>query len=357
MVLALCAFFSGLLYSATPQELAAKANLQTRMQETHVPAVSVAVIHNGRIAWAHAWGATPGTLFQAASISKPVAALAALHMSQYGNFTLDEDVNNKLKSWKVPDNEFTNEKKVTLRGILSHSAGLTVHGFPGYAATAPLPSLIQILDGSQPANTKPIRVDTRPGSLYRYSGGGYTILQQLMIDRLSKPFPEIMDMIVLRKLGMTNSTYEQPLPPDKAAHAATAHYRDGKPLPGKWHIYPEMAAAGLWTTPTDLAKFAIEIREAWFGRSNRIIEQATARAMLTPQVGMHGLGPTVNGEGNLLRFGHGGSNAGFKCVFTMLLESGHGAVIMTNADLGGQLAEQLLRTIAELEAWPTGWNK
>ena len=142
------------------------------------------------------------TLFQAASISKPVAALAALHLSQYGNYTLDENVNDKLKSWKVPDNEFTAKQKVTVRELLSHSAGLTVHGFPGYAASAPLPTLVQILNGEKPANTAPIRVNVEPGTLWRYSGGGYTVVQQLMIDRLSKPFPAILQMAVLGPVGM-----------------------------------------------------------------------------------------------------------------------------------------------------------
>ncbi|MBI4907041.1 MAG: beta-lactamase family protein [Acidobacteria bacterium] len=357
MMLAIWILFSGLLYSATPQEVAEKAKLEQLMRDMHVPAVSVAVLQNGKIAWAHAWGATPDTLFQAASISKPVAALAALHFSQYGNFTLDEDVNGKLKSWKVPENEFTREKKVTLRGILSHSAGITVHGFPGYATDAPIPSVVQILNGEKPANTAAIRVDVKPGSLYRYSGGGYTVMQQLLIDRLGKPFPEIMDMIVLRKLGMTNSTYEQPLPTEKASRAAIAHGSEGKPITGKWHVYPEMAAAGLWTTPTDLARFAIEVREAWLGRSNKVIEQGTARQMLTRQVGSHGLGPSITGSGNALTFGHGGSNAGFRCGFSMVLSTGHGAVVMTNGDRGGRVAQQVILSIAELDGWPTGWDK
>lgn len=199
------------------------------------------------------------TLFQAGSISKPVAALAALRLVEQGKLSLDEDVNAKLVSWKVPGNEFTKEQKVTLRRLLTHSAGLTVHGFPGYAAGAQVPTLVQVLNGEKPANTPAIRVDTVPGRLWRYSGGGYTIMQQLLIDVTQKSFPELMRQLVLEPAGMKHSTYEQPLPPARAGEAATAHDANGQPVKGQFHTYPEMAAAGLWTTPTDLALLAIEL--------------------------------------------------------------------------------------------------
>lgn len=328
------------------------------MEELHVPAVSIAVMEAGKIAWTTAYGpVTKDTMFQAASISKPVAATAALHMMQNGNFTLDENVNDKLKSWKVPDNEFTKEKKVTLRGIMSHSAGLTVHGFPGYEAGAEVPSLVQILNGVKPANTAAIRVDILPGTKWRYSGGGYTVMQQLMIDRMNWTFPQIMDRMVLSKIGMKHSTYEQPLPKKLESHAAIAHNGEGQPIPGKWHTYPEMAAAGLWTTPSDLALWAIEIREAYLGKSNKVIERSTAQQMLTRQYQSHGLGPGLAGSGSTLSFQHGGSNAGYQCVLVMLAESGNGVVVMTNGDRGGRLGGEIVKALAQINSWPEYMTK
>src|SRR5579859_5620865 len=244
-------------------------DIEKLMKLYDVPGFSVAVIEDYKIAWAKSYGVTepggknpvtPKTLFQAGSISKPVAATGMLALVQQGKLSLDEDVNVKLKSWRVPENEFTKEQKVTLRRLASHSAGLTVHGFPGYDVDEKVPTLVQIFNGEKPANTAPIRVDFVPGSDERYSGGGITIEQQLMMDVSGKQFPALMKELVLDKVGMSDSSYEQPLPAARAAMTAGGAYGDGKPVHGKWHVYPEMAAAGLWTTPTDLAKFAMRLR-------------------------------------------------------------------------------------------------
>jgi len=327
--------------------------LSERMKFHHVPAVSVAVIHAGQIVWAKGYGeAKEDTLFQAASISKPVTALAALAMVRKGQLSLDEDVNSKLKSWKVPDNEFTAQQKVTLRQLLSHSAGMTVHGFAGYAAAEPLPSLIQILNGEKPANNEPIRVDVLPVSVWRYSGGGFTVVQQLMIDTAGKPFPDILHDAVLGPVGMTHSTYQQPLPIALRAKAAQAYRPDGKPVDGGWHTYPEMAAAGLWTTPSDLARFAIEVRKEALGQSELVLTTELAKAMLTRQKDDYGLGLGLSGDGQSLRFGHGGANEGYRCDFQMYLDSGDGAAVMTNSDSGNSLSSEIFRSIAGAYGWP-----
>ena len=223
-----------------------------------MPGLSIAVVDNFHIVWTKAYGVieagsntpvTPRTLFQAGSISKPVAASGALYLVEQGKLSLDEDVNQKLKTWKVPENEFTKTEKVTLRRVMSHTAGLTVHGFPGYDVNDSVPTLVQIFNGEKPANTAPIRVDFVPGTQSRYSGGGVTIEQQLMIDVTGKPFPALMREFVLDKIGMTDSSYEQPLPPARAAITASGTYADGKTVHGRWHIYPEMAAAGCGPHP------------------------------------------------------------------------------------------------------------
>ena len=332
-----------------------KSSLADRMAFHKVPALSVAVIKDFKVEWARAYGfrdveekspAAVETLFQAASISKPVAAAAALHFAEKGLLDLDEDVNAMLVSWKVPGNEFTAKQKVTLREILSHSAGLTVHGFPGYPTGQPVAMLLQILDGQKPANTAPIRVDVLPGSLWRYSGGGYTIMQQLLIDVLGKPFPEIMKETVLAPAGMTQSTYEQPLPEALLARAAVGYGPNEKPVGGRRHVYPEMAAAGLWTTAGDLCRFAIEIMNAYDGRSDKVISQGMAKAMLTVQKAPSGLGFMLQGEGQDFRFSHSGGNAGFICDLVAFPARGVGMAIMTNGEGGGALISELERSIA-----------
>ena len=333
--------------------------LADRMASLHVPGVSIAVIHNGKLEWARGFGVskiggpavTPYTLFQAASISKPVTAMGVLHWVELGKLDLDSDVNQTLKRWKIPSSGLTDQKPVTAHELLSHTAGLTVHGFAGYASGAPLPNLEQILDGLPPANSPAIRVDTVPGTTWRYSGGGYVVLQQLMEDLTGEPFAKLMKETVLDPIGMTHSTYAQPLPDGRLAEFAMPYGMDGKPISGGPHVYPEMAPAGLWTTPSDLARFAIEIQRSLRGNSNRVLSVATTRLMLSGGLNNWGLGVHLGGEKNHPFFEHGGANAGYRCELTVY-NTGDGAIIMTNADSGGQLTEELRRTIAHEYAWP-----
>jgi CubicO group peptidase (beta-lactamase class C family) len=333
--------------------------LADRMAALHVPGVSIAVIHDGRIEWARGFGVTriggpavtPDTLFQAASISKPVTAMAVMHIVESGKLDLDTDVNQYLKSWKVPANNFTEKTKVTLRALLTHTAGVTVHGFPGYASDAARPSVLQILNGEKPANTPAIRVDMAPGTEWRYSGGGFVITQVLLQDVTGQAFPTLMHDLVLAPAGMTRSTYEQPLPQNRLAEAAMPYRSDGQPVPGGPHVYPEMAPAGLWTTPSDLARFAMEIQNALTGKSKAVLSAATARAMLVPGKNNWGLGFGVGGSAAHPYFTHGGANEGFQCNM-VAYNTGDGAAIMTNSDSGGQLAGEILRTIAHEYGWP-----
>ena len=333
----------------------------TEMNNHGIVGVSVAIIEDGELRTAKGYGftdksaatrVTTNTLFQAGSVSKPVAALAALRMVEAGRLSLDGDVNRSLKQWQVPENQFTKDEKVTLRRILSHSAGLTVHGFPGYQADSRLPTLRQILDGSKPANTAAIQVNVVPGSTWRYSGGGYTVMQQMMIDVARKPFPVLMKEAVLAPLQMTASTYEQPLPADRARLAATGYYPNGKEVKGKWHIYPEMAAAGLWTTPSDLARFAIGIQKALAARSILVLSSSMTRRMLTVQKGNDGLGLFLKGSGKKLRFDHGGRDEGFDTLLMADAESGHGVVIMINANDNSGAVNRMVEAVRKEYHWP-----
>jgi CubicO group peptidase (beta-lactamase class C family) len=330
--------------------------LTEQMEQYKVPGVSIAVINHGDIEWAQGYGmadveeqrpVTTETLFQAASISKPVVAMAALSLVEQGMLGLDEDVNGKLISWQVPENEFTTKNKVTLRRLLNHSAGTTVWGFPGYTSSETVPTAVGVLNGQ--GNTDPILVYKEPGESWQYSGGGYTIVQLLLSDVAGKPFPMIMSEMVLQPIGMNTSTYEQPLPGRWHIHAASGYQENGSKVKGNWHTYPEMAAAGLWTTPTDLARFAIEIQRAYAGEEEIILTQTMMRQMLTSGMNSHGLGPVISEDG--LRFGHGGANEGFRCEFMAFIEGGNGVIVMTNSDNGGALARDIILSIAEVYGW------
>lgn len=331
------------------------------MKVYFIPGLSLAVINNYALEWEEGYGVresgaaspvTPETLFQAASISKPVAAVTALYYVERGILGLDEDVNLRLRLWKIPENAWTRKGKVTLRGLLSHTAGLTVPRFPGYAEGKEVPTLRQILDGAKPANTPPVKVDIEIGSRHRYSGGGYAVLQQLLVDVLGRPFPNIVRDAVLIKLDMSQSTFEQPLSQSLAGRAASGHRPNGSVLPGKWHTYPEMAAAGLWTTATDLARFALEILLAKEGKSDRILSHVMVEMMLTPVKEGYGLGFIVKGSGQDLQFSHSGGNEGFRCRMIAYPKRGQGAVIMTNSDLGGDFIPEVLRSLSAEYGWP-----
>ncbi|HEY3928591.1 MAG TPA: serine hydrolase [Candidatus Koribacter sp.] len=339
--------------------------LTEEMTRRHIPAVSVAVIHNGTLRWAHAWGtlnpeggplATSDSLFQAASISKSLASMAALHLVQEGKLSLDAPVQTELKSWTLPQNSFTAKQPVTLRELLSHTAGTNVHGFPGYATTDPVPTLQQVLDGVKPANTEAIRVITLPGQAFSYSGGGFTIAQQMMIDATGQSFPQIMQSLVLGPVAMRHSTYQQPLPSDRLKEVALPADEQGKPIAGGPHTYPEMAAAGLWTTPSDLALWIIEMQRSLKGDANHVLSQEMTRLMVTKVKDDYGLGVGVNNDNGQPSFAHSGGNAGYR-TFYIGFENGEGAVIMTSSDGGGALYPDILRSISNVYKWTTWKTK
>lgn len=336
-------------------EAAPAVTLAGRMEQLNVPGLSVAVFTGGAVAWTKAYGyadkergvpATPATLFEAGSISKAVAALAALELVEKGRLSLDANVNDGLQSWHLPDNQFTTTHKVTLRNILNHTAGTTVWGFPGYARTDKIPTPVEVLEGK--GNTEAVRVWKEPDQSWRYSGGGYTIMQVLMADVTHRSFPDLMRGSVLKPLGMESSTYEQPLPDNWRARAASGYDRVGGKVPGEWHVYPEMAAAGLWTTAADLAKYALAVQKMNAGKRG-ILSQGTVRMMLTPGMNNDGLGVFITPDGK--RFGHDGADAGFQSSLTAFIDGTGGIAVLTNSEHGGQLAQELMLTIAREYGW------
>lgn len=345
---------------ASPQEKIAEV-IAASMKQHEVPGVSIAVVNSYEIDWAHGYGVlkagetnpvTPTTLFQAASISKPVAALAALRTVELGKLTLEEDVNRRLTSWHFPDSPLLT-KPITLRNLLSHTAGLSVHGFAGYAADQSVPTLVQVLSGSPPANSEPIKSFIKPGYMFKYSGGGYSVVQQLLVDVTGTPFPDYMKQQVLEPLGMQHSTYEQPLPESMRPSAATAHRAHAKPIAGEWHVYPEMAAAGLWTTPSDLARVIIEVAGSTVGHKGKVLSNGMVAEMLKPQLGKYGLGFAVNSSDKSFTFSHGGSNEGFRCLLIGVPATGQGCVIMTNSDTGNPLLPEVAAAVSQAYDWPS----
>jgi CubicO group peptidase (beta-lactamase class C family) len=338
------------------------AFMQQALEQLHVPGVSIAIIQDFKVILAVGYGVadaetrapvTTTTMFQAGSISKPVAAMASLRAVQDRRFGLDQDVNTILKSWRLPDDGYTGTWKVTPRTLMSHISGTgDGFGFPGYTPGVPLPTLPQMLDGSAPSNSRKVRLERAPYTGFEYSGGGVMIQQLALSDAVGKSFATIAKEWVLDPIGMTNSTFEQPLPAVRQPQAARAHNQMGTRLGDPWRVYPEQAAAGLWTTPTDLARFAIEVQQAALGRSNQVLSQELAKEMVTPVgVGSYAVGFEVSKEGEGWYFTHGGSSFGFQCDLIAHRIKGYGAVIMTNGDAGEALIQQLRRIIQREYRW------
>ena len=338
------------------------ASVQQLLTQFKVPGVSVAVIKDFKIERADAYGiadvetgspVTTETMFQAASISKTVAAMASMKAVQSGLFKLDQDINTILKSWKLPGGEFTSERPVTPRGLMSHTSGTgDGFGFPGYSPNTPLPTVVQILDGVAPSNRQRVRLERAPLTGFEYSGGAVMIEQLALTEAVGKPFDQLTREWVLNPIGMTNSTFEQPLPDRFQKQAARAHDRSGVRMGDPWHVYPEHAAAGLWTTPTDLAKFLVEVQKSLLGQSNRVLSQSMVLEMVTPVgVGPYAVGFQVEKQGEGWYFMHGGSNWGFQCTMIAHRVKGYGVVIMTNGDNAGPLMQELRRRIQQEYKW------
>ena len=338
--------------------------LAAMMKELGVPGVGVAVIHDFEVHWARGFGVADvqtgapvgvETLFQAASISKPVAAMAVLRAVQDGRFSLDEDINGILTTWQLDGGDFTRGHPVTPRMLTSHTSGLgDGFGFPGYPPGGPLPTTVQILNGEEPSNVGDVFMERPPMTAMKYSGGGVTVMELALSDALGRPFADIVREYVLDPVGMTRSSFEQPLPPDRDRNAARGHVRDGDLDGPKWHVYPELAAAGLWTTPTDLARFAIEVQRAARGDPGRALARETVMEMLSPVgVGDFAVGFVIRKEGEGWYFGHNGANRGFRALLKAHRAKGYGVVVMTNGDRGGAVMNEIAERVALAYAWDT----
>jgi len=333
-------------------ETDSRASIVNRMKQLNVPGLSIAVIHNGKIDWAKGYGIANGTrkvnsktLFQAGSISKPVAALAALKLVEQGKLQLDVDVNQYLKDWKVEGDLLSKENPVTLRHLLTHTGGLSVHGFPGYTTGSAIPSTTDVLSGK--GNTDKVEVNQIPGSKWRYSGGGYTVMQKIVEDVTGRSFSKYADNQILKPMGMLNSTYQHVLPKVLKQRASAAYNREGEMYPAIYNDYPEKAAAGLWTTPSDLALYVMHMQGIMAGKKDGIIKKSTVTAMFTMHQEGWGLGPSMSEVENQLMFAHGGKNLGFTNEFKAFVNKGEGMIVMSNGDNAGPINQDIMRAISK----------
>lgn len=335
-------------------------NLQDRIKFHNIHGVSVAVIHNYKIHWARGYGfadtadtrpVSTNTLFQAASISKSLNAMGVLQLADKKLIDIHQNINEYLRSWKFPEDSLTSKTKLTTAHLLSHTGGLTIHGFPGYKWTDSIPSDNDILDGKRPANTRAVRSQFAPGVRYQYSGGGTTITKKIIMDVSGQEYDTYMWKQVMEPIGMSKSFFTQPPPPQAFRVLATAYYANGKPVKDKFHIYPEQAPDGLWTSPTDIGNFIIEMQLSLQGKSNKVLSKEMTNIMVTPYIDKSAaLGVFIDTRGSQKYFQHGGANEGFRCQYFGSLENGNGVVVMVNSDNGAIIGE-IVNSVATIYGW------
>jgi len=339
-------------------------NIKDRMAFYHVNGLSIAVIDNYKIVWAKGYGwadtaekrpVTTSTLFQPASVGKSIHAMATMKLVQDGKLDLNRDINDYLRSWKFPYDTASHGKKITTRELLGHMAGLSVHGFDGYKWGAPLPGIIQILNGQPPANNEAVRSVFEPGKRFEYSGGGYTISGLVDQDITGQPYAKYVARTVFKPLGMKNTFYQSQLAGNGKSNLATAYRYDGHAIGCKYHIYPEEACgAALWSTPTDMAKFLTELQLSLINKSNKILSAASVRQLLTAQSKEgNALGFFIEKKGDETYFHHDGLNEGFVADYTASVKDGKGVVIMANTDLAAyiDITEEITNSVATVYGW------
>lgn len=334
--------------------------IEERMKLHNVKGMSIAVIKDHQIAWAKAYGwadeaekrpMTTETLFEPGSISKSLNAVGILKLAQDKQLDLYTDINTYLKSWKFPYDSLSKGKKITLAELLSHNAGLTVHGFPGHNINGPIPSVIEVLDGKSPAVTPAVRSEFEPGLKFQYSGGGTTISQLILTDLTGQAYEDWMYEQVLKPIGMTHSSYAIPNPKNNPERYASAYYPDGSPVLNKFHVYPEQAAAGLWMTPSDLCRYIIDMQLAYKGQASKVLTPEMVKLHLTPyNNGPAAMGTFIMDLDGAKYFEHGAGNDGFCGQFYASLDDGYGVVIFLNSE-NGMLLYEVISSVAKAYNW------
>ncbi|WP_282089144.1 serine hydrolase domain-containing protein [Aquimarina algiphila] len=345
---------NGLITTASINGKNGEYNIYKRMEYYGVPGVSISVIDKDTFRIKKGYGLRnieqkdsidSNTIFQAASVSKPITCFAILKMVESNLVSLDVDVNSYLKNWKIDYSNYKDSTRVTLRQLLSHKSGLSVRGFQGYENKDSIPNLISILNGTSPSNNTPVKLKFQPGSDWSYSGGGYVVVQKIIEDVLQERYSDAMDSIVLKPLKMDSSFFD-PTFADKNKNVALGYNYDRSLVGSGWRFYPELAAAGLWTTPSDILKFIVAIGDSLNKKPNSLLTADSAKEMLD-------LGLFVDNKEEPTVFSFRGTNKGYRCEFIGFTKNGecNGAMVMTNSYAGRYLIQEILRSITRQYDW------
>ncbi|MEZ0472734.1 serine hydrolase domain-containing protein [Luteimonas salinilitoris] len=339
------------------EDQVSSSSIPQAMIEQDIPGVSIAFVDNGEIAWRLVYGyarladaerVTPETVFAGASLSKPVTAMAALKLVDQELLNLDEDVDSRLTDWKIPENEFVEEQKITLRRLIGHTAGIRNHLWSSYGVGDDIPTLEQMLAGRNPSVDPAVAVVSIPGERYKYSNPGYSIVQKLVQDAAGQDFQPAIEKLVFTPAGMSDSSFDQPIPARLMERSATGYSEELQPYPYK--LFPFEAAGGLWTTPSDLARFMATIIDDHHTGRGVLISRQMAEEVFSRSEARLGFAKKLGADDDLV-FEHWGSNAGFTCYMVGSLKDRQGLVIMTNSDSGFGLMASIARSVAREYGW------
>ena len=340
----------------------ASHDLKKLLKRYMVAGVSFAVLRHFQLAYTQCEGLLchdnnepiwPDTLFQGASISKIFATVLTLRLVEQGLLDLDKPVNSYLKSWKLPENEWTQDRPVTIRHILSHYSGINVPTYAGYFREGPIPTFRDILEGSEPSIEPAVAVEEPVDEQFIYSTGAFAVLQMIIEDVCNEGFESIIHREIIQPLSLHRTCFSQPIPEELHPNSACGHRSDGQPVAGNWFVYPTLAGSAIWTTPTDLAKFALHLQIILHDESPGLIQHQTLREALTPHRDPHfGLGFALyynKGPGTF--FGHTGNTEGFRSMFIAHESNGNGAFILANSDNADHVIKEIINHIAFSEGW------
>jgi CubicO group peptidase (beta-lactamase class C family) len=329
------------------------------LEEHNVPGAALSLVLDGKVTWSAGYGladrtqhipVTADTVFQVASISKSVTSWGVMRLVERGLLDLDAPVEQYLTRWHFPPSDY-NASGVTIRRLLSHTAGLSVGGYPGYLPDQKLPSLEDSLSGSN-RRAGEVRIAMEPGAQWSYSGGGYTLLQLIVEEATGEAFSSYMQREVLGPLGMVHSSFEWRA--DLRPATAVGYSASGSAFPN--YLFTEQAAAGLYTTAPDLGRFVAANMPGPNGEpaGRGVLTPDTLALMFTPAVQLQGPGEAWGLGYNLLALTdgsalikHGGSNAGWRAFFEAVPDWGEGIVVLTNGENGMSLIEDVVSAVAD----------
>ena len=339
--------------------------LDSIAKSENVVGMSVAIIEKGEISWFHQYGLKKegvnekidsSTIFRCASISKPITALGVLKLHEEGKIHLDSNVNIYLKDWKLKMNRYTKDSIITIRRLLSHTGGINFHGGGEFDQTKDVPNIIEVLNGK--AYSPKIKAKRIPGTQFKYSGGGYTILEKIIEDVSGQSFSEFMEVNILKPLEMNRSTFKHLYAKDSIKNVACGHWDDKTTLDDGWKLNSTIAAGGLWSTSGDLCKYIIEIQEILNGKSDGILKIETVREMLVPLIKSGdsndwALGPYVRQESDgTWYFGHTGHNDGYHSILDASFTISQGGfVFLVNTEVPLSFYSRIYTPVFDFYGW------